>query len=72
MHYAEIIEGYADQARDGVALVHGDTRRTWSEFEERAARWLGGRTAAILDYQNSGDVTGDREQVVGYAACAVS
>ena len=37
-----------------------------------AARWLGGRTAAILDYQNSGDVTGDREQVVGYAACAVS
>jgi len=36
------------------------------------ARWLGGREATILCYQNSGDVTGDLAQVVGYAACAVS
>jgi hypothetical protein len=36
------------------------------------ARWLGGREAVVLGYQNSGDVTGDLEQVVGYAACAVS
>jgi AmmeMemoRadiSam system protein B len=36
------------------------------------ARWLGGREAVVLRYQNSGDVTGDFEQVVGYAACAVS
>jgi fatty-acyl-CoA synthase len=38
MHYADIIEGYADQAPDAVALVHGDTRRSWTEFEDRAAR----------------------------------
>ena len=48
MHYAEIIEGYADQARDGVALVHGDTRRTWAQFEERAARLAAAFTAAGL------------------------
>ena len=36
------------------------------------ARWLGGREVAVLDYRNSGDVTGDLTQVVGYAACAVS
>lgn len=38
MHYADIIEGYADHAPDAVALVHGRTRRTWAEFEDRAAR----------------------------------
>ena len=37
-----------------------------------ATRHLGGRTAQVLGYQNSGDVTGDRERVVGYAACALS
>jgi len=43
MHYAEIIEGYADRAPDAVALVHGATRRTWAEFEERAARLAAAR-----------------------------
>ncbi|HEY6780070.1 MAG TPA: AMP-binding protein, partial [Thermoleophilaceae bacterium] len=38
MHYADVIEGYADRAPDAIALVHGDTRRTWAEFESRAAR----------------------------------
>ncbi len=37
-----------------------------------AARALGGRAAHVLAYQNSGDVTGDRMQVVGYPACAVT
>src|ERR1700746_1352795 len=48
MHYAEIIEGYADFAPDAVALVHGDTRRTWAEFEDRAARLAAAFTAAVL------------------------
>ena len=38
MHYADIIEGYADRAPDAIALVHGQTRRTWADFEDRAAR----------------------------------
>jgi 3-oxocholest-4-en-26-oate---CoA ligase len=38
MHYADIIEGYAARAGDAVALVHGKTKRTWAEFEDRAAR----------------------------------
>src|ERR1700742_4805755 len=48
MHYAEIIEGYADFAPDAVALVHGETRRTWAEFEDRAARLAAAFTAAGL------------------------
>ncbi len=37
-----------------------------------AARALGGRQVHVLAYRNSGDVTGDRLQVVGYPACAVT
>src|ERR1700757_558844 len=48
MHYAEIIEGYADFAPEAVALVHGETRRTWAEFEDRAARLAAAFTAAGL------------------------
>src|ERR1700749_83002 len=48
MHYAEIIEGYAERDPDGVALVHGATRRTWAEFEDRAARVAAALTAAGL------------------------
>jgi AmmeMemoRadiSam system protein B len=36
-----------------------------------AARALGGREVHVLSYKNSGDVTGDRSQVVGYPACAI-
>jgi 3-oxocholest-4-en-26-oate---CoA ligase len=39
MHYADVIEGYADRVPDAIALVHGETRRTWAEFEDRAAAW---------------------------------
>jgi AmmeMemoRadiSam system protein B/AmmeMemoRadiSam system protein A len=35
-----------------------------------AAERLGARQARVLKYANSGDVTGDRSQVVGYAAVA--
>jgi fatty-acyl-CoA synthase len=41
MHYADIIEGYADRVPDAIALVHGETRRTWADFEDRAARLAG-------------------------------
>lgn len=36
-----------------------------------AARALGGRTAELVRYANSGDVTGDQSQVVGYAGIVV-
>jgi len=36
-----------------------------------AARALGANEARILDYANSGDVTGDHSSVVGYAAGAI-
>ncbi len=36
-----------------------------------AASALGARTGKVLKYLNSGDVSGDRSQVVGYGACAL-
>lgn len=36
------------------------------------AQALGADTVTLLHYANSGDVTGDRSQVVGYAALAIS
>lgn len=37
-----------------------------------AARALGAKGAEVLAYKNSGDVTGDRDRVVGYAAARVA
>jgi AmmeMemoRadiSam system protein B len=37
----------------------------------RAARHLGGRQARVLRYANSGDVSGDKQSVVGYLAAAL-
>jgi len=37
----------------------------------RAARALGARDAVILDYADSGDVSGDKSSVVGYLAAAL-
>jgi hypothetical protein len=37
----------------------------------RAARQLGARDAVILDYADSGDVSGDKSSVVGYLAAAL-
>jgi AmmeMemoRadiSam system protein B len=37
----------------------------------QAAKILGATRAELLEYTTSGDVTGDRDQVVGYAAIAV-
>jgi acyl-CoA synthetase (AMP-forming)/AMP-acid ligase II len=37
-HFAEVFETVAALVPDGIALVHGDTRRTWREYDDRAAR----------------------------------
>jgi AmmeMemoRadiSam system protein B len=37
----------------------------------RAARALGARDAAVLNYADSGDVSGDKSSVVGYLAAAL-
>jgi len=48
MHFATVWESLADELGDQLALVHGDTRRTWSEYDERAARLAGAFVAAGL------------------------
>jgi MEMO1 family protein len=37
----------------------------------RAARALGARDALVLEYADSGDVSGDKTSVVGYMAAAL-
>jgi AmmeMemoRadiSam system protein B len=37
----------------------------------RAAQQLGARDAVVLDYADSGDVSGDKSSVVGYLAAAI-
>jgi AmmeMemoRadiSam system protein B len=37
----------------------------------QAARTLGAKTARIMRYGDSGDITGDKSQVVGYLSAAV-
>jgi 3-oxocholest-4-en-26-oate---CoA ligase len=38
LHYATIWESIADTIPAATAIVHGDTVRTWAEYDERAAR----------------------------------
>ncbi len=38
MHFATVWEAIADMIPDRTALVHGELRRTWREFDDRAAR----------------------------------
>jgi len=38
LHYATVWESIADEVGDCDAVVCGDNRRTWSEYEDRAAR----------------------------------
>ncbi|HVM40941.1 MAG TPA: acyl-CoA synthetase [Acidimicrobiia bacterium] len=40
--YATYWEAIADALPDKTALVHGDVRRTWAEFDDRAARLAAG------------------------------
>ena len=48
MHFATIWESIADEIPDVPAVSNGDTTRTWSEFDDRAARIAGALTAAGL------------------------
>ena len=47
-HYASMWEAIADAVPDAPALACGDVRRTWREFEDRAARIAAGLEAAGL------------------------
>ncbi len=48
LHFATVWEAITDQIGDTTALVHGDVRRTWSEFDERSARLAAAFVAAGL------------------------
>jgi 3-oxocholest-4-en-26-oate---CoA ligase len=48
MHFATIWEGIADAVPDGLAVVHGGVRRTWREYDDRAARLAAALAAAGL------------------------
>ena len=47
-HFATIWESIADEIPDAPALTNGDTTRTWSQFDDRAARLAGALTTAGL------------------------
>jgi fatty-acyl-CoA synthase len=48
MHFATIWEAIADAVPEAIAVVHGDVRRTWREYDDRAARLAAAFTAAGL------------------------
>ena len=48
MHFATVWESIADSIPDHVAITHLDNRRTWAEFDDRAARAAQAFTAAGL------------------------
>ena len=45
IHFANVWEAIADEAGDRTALVHGEHRLTWREYDDRAARLA----AALLE-----------------------
>ena len=49
MHFATVWESLADAIGDEPAVVHGDVRRTWREYDDRAARLASAFTAAGLE-----------------------
>ncbi len=48
MHYATVWESIADTIPDKPALSHGDTTRTWAEYDQRASRIAAAFTTAGL------------------------
>jgi len=48
MHFATIWESYADQLGDVPAVIDGDKRLSWSQYDDRAARIAAALTAAGL------------------------
>ncbi len=47
-HFAEVFETVADLVPESPALINGDVRRSWREYEDRAARIAAGLAAAGL------------------------
>ena len=47
-HFATVWESIADVIGDNTAVVHGDRRFTWSQYDERAARIAAAYSAAGL------------------------
>ena len=47
-HFATIWESIADVLPEYTAVVHGDRRFTWAQFDDRAARLAGAYAAAGL------------------------
>ncbi|MSX56955.1 MAG: AMP-binding protein, partial [Actinobacteria bacterium] len=47
-HFASIWESIADVLGDDTAVVHGDVRLSWAQYDERAARLAAAYTAAGL------------------------
>ena len=52
LHYATIWESIADTIPESTAVVHGDTIRTWAEYDDRAARLAAAYTAAGLGHDS--------------------
>lgn len=54
-HLADVYEAIADAIGDRLALAHGDLRRTWSEFDDRGARFGAAlRSAGLTPGSTSG------------------
>ncbi|MGZ4738711.1 MAG: AMP-binding protein [Ilumatobacteraceae bacterium] len=52
LHYATIWESITDTIPAETAIVHGDTIRTWSQYDERAARLAAAYSAAGLAHDS--------------------
>ncbi|MEY2400668.1 MAG: 3-oxocholest-4-en-26-oate---CoA ligase [Ilumatobacteraceae bacterium] len=52
LHYATIWESIADAVPDATAIVHGETIRTWAEYDVRAARIAAAYAAAGLGHDS--------------------
>ena len=51
-HYATLWEAITDRIGDRDALVCGDVRRTWSEYDDRAARFAAALRAEGLEHDS--------------------
>jgi fatty-acyl-CoA synthase len=52
LHYATVWESIADTIPDATAVVHGDTIRTWAQYDDRAARIAAALAAAGLGHDS--------------------
>ena len=85
-HYVSDQKAKSDDLYAIESLATLDTVEFYRRIEERrvtacgygpitamvtACKWLGAKTAKLIRYATSGDVTGDTREVVGYAAITV-